>query len=96
MRKKVGQREHVNPTLDEALQVLRIFTLGGPLAKTIRFDTYCNECNTKISIYLSEDSQTGEVWFEGPEKCPCCNVVISDATPYEMSQKEIFRYFGEY
>ena len=97
MKKKIGQREHVNPTLDEGLQVLRLFILGGPLAKTIRFDTCCNVCKTKIPVYLKEDSSTGEIWIEGPDKCPDCQITIIDPTlDYQMTQDEIFGYFGEY
>lgn len=98
MRKLVGKRENVNPGLKEAMGLVATLTPAGPKPSAIEFNETCAKCKEPVKITLSEDINTGEIWFEAPDNCGKCGHQLSDnkAAPSPLSQEAISNFFGKY
>lgn len=99
MKKLVGQREEVDLGMKEAMLLLSIFTVQGPKPNQIVFTGMCvSGCGETISLTLTEEAETGNIWAEGPDVCRNCNYQVSDPNSGNemLSQKEIKYFFGEF
>ena len=98
MRKLVGKRGNYDPARREAQILAEAFILvNGPRPTVIEHPYMCNVCHAPVTITLTEDISTGEVWLEGPDNCPACNFKISDetATFQPLTQTAIVELFGD-
>jgi len=98
MRKLVGKRENYDSARREAKILAEAFILiNGPRPTVIEYPNTCNSCHAPITVTLTEDISTGEIWLEGPDNCPNCNFKISDETAktQPLTQAAIIDLFGD-
>lgn len=99
MRKLVGKREKPDPETKLVVALVDSFVSpAGPKPTVIEFNETCASCRAPVKITLSEDVNTGEIWFAGPDTCSGCGHRLSDEGVQvpPLSQKAIQRLFGKY
>ncbi|MDP1706327.1 MAG: hypothetical protein Q8L36_00725 [bacterium] len=97
MKILAGKRENP-PDLEQraVLAFLSQITTGTIPGNRRVYPGRCSNCNEPVKNYLTEDVETGEIWAEGPDFCPKCEIRLADENPqFQMlSQEAIKRLFG--
>lgn len=98
MRKIVGQRENPDPQLKETIRSAELLLTGGCCPLKIPYNIRCRKCSFPDVVFFEETPETGEIWFEGPDKCCNCSSQFSDGDVLfePLTQDAIKRMFGQY
>jgi DNA-directed RNA polymerase subunit RPC12/RpoP len=96
MKLLIGRRENYNPEFRPGSTFVQ-FILGGRARPTvIEYPGKCSTCSSPVTITLREDTNTGEIWLEGPERCVSCGQQFSNesAAFQPLDQEAICGLFG--